>query len=138
MSIQVPSVSVARPRMTRAWQLGIGILCMALIANLQYGWTLFVDPIHKAHGWRIDEIQWAFSIFVAVETWLTPAQGWIVDRLGERGPRLMGGSRPDRHRLGPQLDCRFAPASLSRGHVVRHRCRRHLRDLRRQRGEVVS
>jgi len=23
----------------------MGILCMAMIANLQYGWTLFVDPI---------------------------------------------------------------------------------------------
>ncbi|MBV8183771.1 MAG: oxalate/formate MFS antiporter [Hyphomicrobiales bacterium] len=62
---------------------------MALIANLQYGWTLFVSPIEKAHGWRTDEIQLAFSIFVAIETWLTPVEGFIVDRLGVRGPRLM-------------------------------------------------
>ncbi|MBV9517890.1 MAG: oxalate/formate MFS antiporter [Hyphomicrobiales bacterium] len=73
----------------RVWQLVVGVLCMVLIANLQYGWTLFVGPIQKAHGWRADEIQLAFSIFVAVETWLTPVEGFIVDRLGERGPRLM-------------------------------------------------
>ena len=67
---------------------------MALIANLQYGWTLFVGPMQKAHGWRADEIQLAFSIFVAVETWLTPVEGFIVDRLVERGPRLMVASGP--------------------------------------------
>jgi OFA family oxalate/formate antiporter-like MFS transporter len=62
---------------------------MALIANLQYAWTLFVDPIHTARGWSLTEIQWAFSIFIATETWLTPAAGAIVDRLGpRRGPGL--------------------------------------------------
>jgi OFA family oxalate/formate antiporter-like MFS transporter len=63
---------------------------MVMIANLQYGWTLFVGPMNKAHGWAIADIQLAFSIFVALETWLTPVQGWIVDRLGaRRGPKLM-------------------------------------------------
>jgi len=63
---------------------------MVLIANLQYGWTLFVNPINKAHGWPIAAIQLAFSIFIALETWLTPIEGWIVDTLGaRRGPKLM-------------------------------------------------
>jgi OFA family oxalate/formate antiporter-like MFS transporter len=62
---------------------------MALIANLQYAWTLFVDPMHLARGWTLAEIQWAFSIFIATETWLTPLAGAMVDRLGPRlGPRL--------------------------------------------------
>jgi OFA family oxalate/formate antiporter-like MFS transporter len=61
-----------------------------MIANLQYGWTLFVNPINKAHGWSIASIQVAFSIFIALETWLTPIEGWIVDILGpQRGPKLM-------------------------------------------------
>jgi OFA family oxalate/formate antiporter-like MFS transporter len=77
------------PSANRALQLIIGIVCMALIANLQYGWTLFVNPIQKAHGWTVAEIQLAFSIFVALETWLTPVQGWIVDSMGQRGPKLM-------------------------------------------------
>jgi OFA family oxalate/formate antiporter-like MFS transporter len=63
---------------------------MALIANLQYGWTLFVVPINKAHGWSLASIQFAFSIFIALETWLTPIEGWIVDNLGaRRGPKLV-------------------------------------------------
>jgi OFA family oxalate/formate antiporter-like MFS transporter len=70
--------------------LAICVICMIMIANLQYGWTLFVNPINKAHGWSITSIQFAFSIFIALETWLTPIQGWIVDILGpQRGPKLM-------------------------------------------------
>src|SRR5476649_3056920 len=76
-------------RANRWSQLWLGVLAMVLIANLQYGWTLFVDPIHVARGWSLTEIQWAFSIFIATETWLTPAAGAIVDRLGPRtGPGL--------------------------------------------------
>jgi MFS transporter, OFA family, oxalate/formate antiporter len=75
---------------TRWTQLIYCILCMILIANLQYGWTFFVDPINKTHGWSIASIQVAFSIFIALETWLTPIEGWIADSLGPRlGPRLV-------------------------------------------------
>jgi OFA family oxalate/formate antiporter-like MFS transporter len=75
---------------TRWLQLICGIVCMVMIANLQYGWTLFVNPINKTHGWTLASIQLAFSIFIALETWLTPIEGWIVDSLGPKnGPRLM-------------------------------------------------
>src|ERR1700731_1570407 len=86
---------------TRWTQLLSVILCMVMIANLQYGWTLFVNPLKDAHstwgfdflGYRFDSIaaiQLAFSIFIALETWLTPIEGWIVDILGpRRGPKLM-------------------------------------------------
>src|SRR6201985_2097145 len=78
------------PKLGGRWiQLWLGVVCMALIANLQYAWTLFVDPMHATRGWSLAEIQWAFSIFIATETWLTPAAGAIVDRLGpRRGPSL--------------------------------------------------
>ncbi|MCK0209915.1 oxalate/formate MFS antiporter [Starkeya koreensis] len=73
---------------TRAWepwfQLACGILCMAMIANLQYGWTLFVDPIDHAHGWGRAAIQTAFTLFVLTETWLVPVEAWFVDRYGPR------------------------------------------------------
>src|SRR3974390_3143040 len=70
--------------------LAICVACMIMIANLQYGWTLFVNPINKAHGWSIASIQFAFSVFIALETWLTPIWGWIADVLGpQRGPKLM-------------------------------------------------
>jgi OFA family oxalate/formate antiporter-like MFS transporter len=63
---------------------------MVLIANLQYGWTLFVQPIKAAHpDWTQADIQFAFSIFVALETWLTPAGGWLVESIGGRnGPKV--------------------------------------------------
>jgi len=87
MADQAATSSIARVRWT---QLIVGVICMVMIANLQYGWTLFVRPINAAHGWSIASIQVAFSIFVALETWLTPVEGWIVDRIGAKnGPRLM-------------------------------------------------
>ena len=71
-------------------QLAIGIVCMIMIANLQYGWTLFVHPMNEAHGWALADIQIAFSLFVALETWLAPILGWTVDGLGPRlGPKLV-------------------------------------------------
>jgi MFS transporter, OFA family, oxalate/formate antiporter len=57
---------------TRWGILACGIICMMMIANLQYGWTLFVNPIATKHGWSIAAVQVAFSIFIALETWLTP------------------------------------------------------------------
>jgi OFA family oxalate/formate antiporter-like MFS transporter len=76
---------------THRWlQLVIGVVCMVMIANLQYGWTLFVKPMNAANGWSVVDIQLAFSLFIALETWLTPIQGWIVDWLGPKnGPKLM-------------------------------------------------
>ena len=77
----------SRVRNTRWGQLIFCIICMVMIANLQYGWTLFVNPINKAHGWSIASIQFAFAIFIALETWLTPIEGWIVDARPP-GPKL--------------------------------------------------
>src|SRR5579862_6345496 len=65
-------------------QLLIGVICMVMIANLQYGWNLFVDPIDQQHHWGRKSIQVAFTIFVLVETWLVPIEGWFVDRFGPR------------------------------------------------------
>jgi OFA family oxalate/formate antiporter-like MFS transporter len=67
------------------------IICMVMIANLQYGWTLFVNPINKAHGWSIASIQVAFAVFIALETWLTPFSGWIADVIGPRIVIAFGG-----------------------------------------------
>lgn len=73
-------------------QLILGILCMAMIANLQYGWTLFVNPIDTKYHWGRAGIQVAFSVFVLTETWLVPVEGWFVDRFGPRLVVLIGGA----------------------------------------------
>jgi OFA family oxalate/formate antiporter-like MFS transporter len=65
-------------------QLVAGVICMSMIANLQYGWTLFVDPIDQKYHWGTPAIQLAFTVFVATETWLVPIEGWFVDRFGPR------------------------------------------------------
>jgi len=67
-------------------QLVAGIICMAMIANLQYGWTVFVDPLAAKHDWSRAAIQVSFTVFVLVETWLVPFEAALVDRYG---PRIM-------------------------------------------------
>src|SRR5881396_693119 len=72
-------------------QLLVGVICMVMIANLQYGWTYFVDPMDARHHWGRTDIQIAFTIFVAMETWLVPVEGWFVDRFGPRLVVMFGG-----------------------------------------------
>ncbi|TCK23155.1 OFA family oxalate/formate antiporter-like MFS transporter [Ancylobacter aquaticus] len=72
-------------------QLVFGVICMCMIANMQYGWTFFVNPMQEAHGWDRAAIQVAFSIFIVTETWLVPVEGWFVDKYGPRVVVLFGG-----------------------------------------------
>ncbi|HEX4635097.1 MAG TPA: oxalate/formate MFS antiporter [Rhizomicrobium sp.] len=72
-------------------QLVLGIVCMVMIANLRYGWNLFVNPISQAHHWTRAAIQVAFSLFVLAETWLVPVESWFVDRFGPRIVVMLGG-----------------------------------------------
>ena len=72
-------------------QLVLGILCMVMIANLQYGWTLFVLPIGQAHDWSRAAIQFAFAVFVICETWLLPFEGYVIDRIGPKLTVCAGG-----------------------------------------------
>jgi MFS transporter, OFA family, oxalate/formate antiporter len=84
--VSTPTIPVNR------WlQLIAGIVCMVMIANLQYGWTYFVDPINARFHWGRTDIQIAFTIFVATETWLVPIEGWFVDRFGPRIVVMLGG-----------------------------------------------
>ena len=71
---------------TRWAQLVFGIVCMVMIANLQYGWTLFVNPIDQKYHWGRAAIQVAFTIFVLAETWLVPFEGYLIDKFG---PKVM-------------------------------------------------
>jgi OFA family oxalate/formate antiporter-like MFS transporter len=77
--------------MFRWGQLLFGVICMAMIANLQYGWTLFVNPITEKFGWTRAAVQVAFTIFVLTETWLVPIEGYLVDKFGPRPVVLVGG-----------------------------------------------
>jgi OFA family oxalate/formate antiporter-like MFS transporter len=79
------------PIRNRWFQLIIGIIGMIAIANLQYGWTLFVNPIKDEHQWATAAIQVAFTTFIFVETWLVPIEGWLIDKFGPSVITIVGG-----------------------------------------------
>jgi OFA family oxalate/formate antiporter-like MFS transporter len=88
MAMASSAAGVRASEATRWGQLIFGIIGMVMIANLQYGWTLFVNPIDAKYHWGRAAIQVAFTIFVLTETWLVPIEGWLIDRYG---PRIMIG-----------------------------------------------
>ena len=91
MSASAIEILVPRPAVNRWLQLFAGIVCMAMIANLQYGWTLFVQPMDDKYHWGRAAIQVAFTIFVLTETWLVPIEGYLVDKFGPRPVVMFGG-----------------------------------------------
>src|SRR3989449_11443491 len=75
-------------------QLAVGIVGMVAIANLQYGWTLFVKPIDSKFHWGRGAIQIAFTVFVLAGTWLVPLRGYLRHPFGPRAPvAICGGVR---------------------------------------------
>ena len=87
------SESQSKSPFANPWtQLVLGIICMVMVANLQYGWTLFVGPIDAKYHWGRASIQVAFTIFVLLETWLVPVEGYLVDKFGPRWNIVIGGA----------------------------------------------
>jgi MFS transporter, OFA family, oxalate/formate antiporter len=72
-------------------RLAAAVVAMMMIANLQYAWTLFVKPIVGATHWKLSDVQWGFSIFVALETWMMPLSGWLIEWLGPRAFMTVAG-----------------------------------------------
>jgi len=86
MNAATQTLSGGKASSARWWQLVVGVICMIATANIQYAWTLFVPEIQGTFGWARAEIQIAFTIFVLVQTWLAPIEGFFIDKFG---PRLM-------------------------------------------------
>jgi MFS transporter, OFA family, oxalate/formate antiporter len=91
MPVNLAGLPFVENNLFRWMQLAMGIVCMAMIANLQYGWTLFVDPIDAKFHWGRPAIQLAFTLFVVTETWLVPVEAWFVDKYGPRMVIMFGG-----------------------------------------------
>ena len=72
------------PDWTRWGQLALGVLCLVTIANLQYGWTLFINPIDEKYHWGRAALQVTFTILIVTETWVAPIAGYLIDRFGPR------------------------------------------------------
>jgi OFA family oxalate/formate antiporter-like MFS transporter len=69
---------------SRWFQLVASLVAMIMIANLQYSWTLFVEPIRTGNGWPLSGVQQAFILFILFQTWVQPLDGWLIDRFGPR------------------------------------------------------
>jgi OFA family oxalate/formate antiporter-like MFS transporter len=69
----------------RWFQLCASLAGMIMIANLQYTWTLVVQPLQGATGWKLSDLQFAFTLFILCQTWVQPLEGWLIDRMGPRG-----------------------------------------------------
>jgi hypothetical protein len=82
---------VTRLRDNRWLILFFSVVSMVAVANFQYGWTLFVPPLQKHLGVDRATIQVTFTVFVLLETWLVPFEGWLVDRFGPRLLVMLGG-----------------------------------------------
>jgi len=72
-------------------QLAVMVLATVALSNMQYGWTLFVNPMREETHWATAGIQFAFSILIFLNTWLAPAEGWVADRWGPRFVVMAGG-----------------------------------------------
>src|SRR5580692_5908658 len=84
-----PEALIHPSRIANRWvQLIAGIIAMMAIANLQYAWTLFTKPIQAHLHVSLVAVQWTFTLFILLETWLVPFEGYLVDIIG---PRLMLG-----------------------------------------------
>src|SRR4026207_1853314 len=87
MAVAASSAEKVRASEGPRWgQLVFGIICMVMIANLQYGWTLFVGPIDQKYQWGRAAIQGALTLFLLPDTWLVPIEGYLIDKFG---PRIM-------------------------------------------------
>ena len=77
--------------MNRWFRLCAAVVAMIMIGNLQYAWTMFVQPMMSGTGWKLSEVQWGFTFFIAVMTWSMPLSGWLIDRMGPRAFMTMAG-----------------------------------------------
>jgi OFA family oxalate/formate antiporter-like MFS transporter len=71
-------------RWVRLWSAFVG---MVMIGNLQYAWTLFAQPMVKAHAqqhWQLSDVSWGFGLFIAAGTWTMPFVASFIDKAGPR------------------------------------------------------
>src|SRR5213594_4766298 len=89
------SIQAAQPSggaLSNRWLILVfSVLSMIAVANFQYGWTLFVPPLQKHLRVEQAAVQVTFTVFVLLETWLVPFEGWLVDKFGPRLLVMLGG-----------------------------------------------
>jgi len=69
---------------TRWWQLILGVVSMMAISSPQYVWALFTNKLTASLGATLAEVQVTFAILIVGQTFLSPFQGFLVERFGTR------------------------------------------------------
>jgi MFS transporter, OFA family, oxalate/formate antiporter len=87
MSVSAQPMAMPVAASSGRWiQLGLGLIAMMSISSPQYVWTLFTKPYQDAFGVPLSAIQVTLTILIVVQTFLSPAQGFLVDKFG---PKLL-------------------------------------------------
>ena len=73
-------------------QLALGLVCMMAISSPQYVWALLTKPMMAAFGVKLSQLQVTFSILIVFQTFLSPFQGYLIDRFGPRLLLTLGGA----------------------------------------------
>jgi OFA family oxalate/formate antiporter-like MFS transporter len=87
-------VNTAKPGLAGNRWVQLVAMCIAMmaIANLQYAWTLFTNPLTSHYKASLAVVQVAFTTFVLAETWLVPFEGYLIDRIGTKVIMGVGGA----------------------------------------------
>lgn len=75
---------------TRWIQLGLGLIVMMTISSPQYVWTLFVKPFQATTGAGLPAVQVTFTLLIVLQTFFSPAQGWLIERFSAKGMIALG------------------------------------------------
>ena len=81
----VGGVSSAQSATSTRWvQLVLGLIAMMSISSPQYGWTFFTKSLQESLGVQLSTLQVTFTILIVLQTFLSPIQGYLVDKFGAR------------------------------------------------------
>jgi OFA family oxalate/formate antiporter-like MFS transporter len=85
-TLSVPQTQATGFLGSRWMQLVLGLICMMAISSPQYVWTLFTRPLMTQLGVSLTQLQVTFSIFIVLQTFLSPLQGYLIEKFG---PKLL-------------------------------------------------
>jgi MFS transporter, OFA family, oxalate/formate antiporter len=69
---------------TRWVQLVLGLIAMMSISSPQYGWAFFTKPLRDSLGVQLSALQVTFTLLIVLQTFLSPIQGYLIDKFGAR------------------------------------------------------
>ncbi len=90
MSVSAPTAGVAAASNTRWVQLVLGLIAMMSISSPQYVWTLFTKPFQDSLSATLPAIQVTITVLIVLQTWLSPLQGYLIEKFGARALVAVG------------------------------------------------